>query len=261
MAEPEHKRRRVSEKMSPVAVGYLSLPLPRIWQRVEERDKPADGRDHPGVWPATDKVSQWYNHTAALLDVFPLAPRMQKLRSSFPVLGTGNVTLRPMRRLMGKLDSKPAHSFRYKQSWHSLSADALATYYEDRVLHIVGKERMANWWHSQVDSSARTGAALTFWWSLDGSDSLPDAAEAGLQTTVLAEFEQVFCLCYPSQTFRNMPGHVTVLDCNLVLPEDRFVKTLASNPACVGFIAVLAEWLKLVGANELEVDLCFQICE
>ena len=112
---------------------------------------------------------------------------------------------------------------------------------------------MADWWSSQEDTSARTGAALTFW-SLDGSDSLPDAAAAGLQTTVLAEFENVFILCYPSQKFRNLPEHVTVFDANLVLPEHRFGKTLASNPNCVGFIAVLAEWLKLVGANGLEVE-------
>ena len=246
MVDVAVKRRRIATKTAE------PLPLPRIWSRVEKRDQPDDG--HRMYWPQTDKVTQWYDHPAALLDVLPLTEPMNELRSSFPVLETDGVAIRTMRALMSKLDIKPAHSFKYKGEWHSLSADALATFYEDRVLHTIGAARMADWWGSQEDSSARTGAALTFWWSLDGSDRLPDAVEAGLSTTALAEFEKVFCLCYPSQTFRNMPEHVAVLDCNLVLPEARFVKTLASNRKCVGFIAVLAEWLKLVGASSLEVE-------
>ena len=48
-----------------------------------------------------------------------------------------------------------------------------------------------------------------------------------------------------------MPPHIIALDCRRVLPEDLFTACLHSNTKTTGFIAVLAEWIKQVGAFEL----------
>jgi len=160
-----------------------------------------------------------------------------------------------MRKLMSKLDLKVAHSFEYNGNWRSLGAADLATFYEDRALHMVGRRRISEWWAQQPESSfsdseASTGAALTFWYSMDNSPRVPDAIEVGLTSTQLAQFEQVFCLTY--QHFNNLPKHITVVDCNRIMPESQFLRVLDSNKTMVGFVAVLAEWIKQVAALELE---------
>ena len=72
----------------------------------------------------------------------------------------------------------------------------------------------------------RTGAALTFWYAIPPMDSmgldnaeeelqLPYAIQIGLRTTLLGEFDAVYCLTY-NQTFVNMPQHVQILDASRV---------------------------------------------
>ena len=177
------KRRRLAAK-----TRDGTLPLPRIWQRVESSKRPSDGRDAPGVMPKGDKVSEWYKHPAALLKEYPLSSAATAHREALPLL-EGDLTYRMMRPLMQKLASRPAHSFQYKGRWISLSVEALATFYEDAALHEVGAVRMKEWWVSQSLSICHTGAALTFWYSMDGSMRLPDAIEAGLMSTRIAEFQ------------------------------------------------------------------------
>jgi len=247
------KRRRLNEKGADVHGTYRGhLPFPRMWPRVEDQQTVSDGRAHPGVWPVKGKVSAWYEHSAALLELFPLSPAAERRRRSLPAV-VDDVQLRPIRKLMHLLDYTIPHSFKYKDEWFSLGSAELATFYEDRVLHMVGEIRMDEWWRAQPDSSGDTGVALTFWYSLTGADRLPDAIEAGLRSTELAEFENVFCLTYPTQQFLNMPSHVTILDANLVLAETAFIRVLESNSETTGFVAVLAEWIKQVGARELQV--------
>ena len=143
----------------------------------------------------------------------------------------------------------------YKGYWKSISAVALSTFYEDSALHEVGKIRMAEWWRAQKDVTVplRTGVALTFWYSLDGSHVLPDAIKVGLKSTLTAEFEAVFCLTY--QSFTNMPSHVRTINCETLLSYSVFSQVLCNGSALVGdgFIGVIAEWIKLVGAAELDV--------
>jgi len=211
-----------------------------------------DGRAEYGVWPKKDKISEWYENPAAMMSEFPLSRAAEQCRLSFPVVEE-HVSLRTSRTLMNHLDVKPAHSFQYNGKWCSLGAAELATFYEDRALHAVGKLRMEEWASQQqcCGSSTKTGAALTFWYAMNNATRLPDAIEVGLLSTTLAQFEKVFCLTYPTQQFENMPRHITILDCNAILSEDHFLRVLHSNSRTVGFIAVLAEWIKQVGALEL----------
>ena len=136
----------------------------------------------------------------------------------------------------------------------------LATWYEDRALHDVGHIRMQEWWAPRSAAPLSTGAALTFWVTLEngfevvkGPTTLPDAIEAGMRSTVLGEFEHVFCMCYPQvQTLNNMPDNITLVDATAIMDFEDFQMLLASQtPNLRGFVAVLAEWLKLVGALRL----------
>ena len=198
-----------------------------------------------------DKVTAWYNHPAALLDLHPMSQRMLDYRMSFHVL-PADVSVKTMRGLVQKLDKAPAHSFRYKNDWYSLGVEHMATFYEDAVLHAVGKRRMEEWWAGSglAGRVCTVGAALTFWYSLDGSNMLPDAIEMGMKSTALAEFESVFCLTY--QDFVNMPAHVRVIDCGKIMPFGKFKRALDTGSASVeGFIAILAEWVKQMAAFEL----------
>ena len=229
------KRMRLREKTS------APSPLPRKWRRLNEPD-PADD----------DKVTEWYAHPASMLAEHPLSEDAQRARELRPVLGPEPKTA-DLRALMKTLPIRAAHSFQYKGEWKSLSVPTMATFYEDAVLHEVGNIRMAEWWAAQRASKAplRTGAALTFWYSLDNSANLPDAIEAGAKSTLLAEFEAVFCLTY--QEFINMPPHVKVLDCNEVIPYALFEAVLKDGAECTkGFIAVLATWIELVAAEKLQ---------
>ena len=236
-----NKRIRLSSKVREPSAG--AEPLCRNWRHVNRY----------GVrMPIMDKVSEWYASGASMLDELPLSPDASALRDTFPILEK-KLTYKYIRPLIASLDDSPGHSFKYKDGSRSLSAAAMATYYEDRILNIVGEHRMKEWWDTQPLSKAPigVGAALTFWYSLDGSNELPDAIVAGLKSTVIAEFQEVFCLTY--QRFDNMPKHIVIIDCGKVLPEDRFQMVLQhGNSHMTGFIAVLAEWIKQVAASELE---------
>ena len=202
--------------------------------------------------PSKDKVTAWYESDAAMLDELPLSREATVIYDARPPLSK-KPTFSYLRPLISGLGESVGHSFRYKDTWKSLSADAMATYYEDKVLHMVGEQRMKDWWAQQDASktSLQPGAALTFWYQLDGSSKLPDAIVEGLKSTVNGEFHAVYVLTY--QHFDNMPAHIRVIDCNKVLPKDRFLMVLEHGTSlCQGFIAVLAEWIKQVAAAHLE---------
>ena len=138
--------------------------------------------------------------------------------------------------------------------------EVLATWYEDRALHDVGYIRMRDWWAARSAAPLSTGAALTFWVTLEnefevvkGPTTLPDAIVAGMKSTALAEFEHVYCMCFPQvQTLTNMPDGITLIDATAVMRFEDFQELLASQtPQLKGFVAVLAEWLKLVAASQL----------
>ena len=180
---------------------------------------------------AKDKVKEWYEHDAALLDSLPLDPEQTAIRDLFEEIGLdlSAITCFRMRCLLKKPALHVAHSFEYKDGWHSLSKISMATFYEDAVLHQVGKARLEKWWALQPADTKRmdrTGAALTFWYAIPPLDSmgldnaeeelqLPDAIQIGLRSTLLGEFEAVYCLTY-NQTFVNMPPHVQILDATRV---------------------------------------------
>jgi hypothetical protein len=203
-----------------------------------------------------DKVQRWYDHAASLLGKYPLSEAAATLRANFPGVESG-YTVGSVRSLLGLVQRGPAHSYKNAQNnWVSLPANCMLTFYEDAVLHEVGERRMAEWWDGQsVLKSAvedkKVGAALTFWHSMDGSRRLPDAIEVGLTSTLIAEFEDVYCLSYQGR-FENLPAHIKLIDANRVLPKDVFNSTLQHGYSRTGgFIAVLAEWLKQLGAYKL----------
>ena len=212
----------------------------------------SSGTAEPRSWPwleADDeakysKQTWWYLTSASMLAEYPLSAEAVAKKDEFTTL-VSPIRYAAMRPLFNSVKHSPAHSFQYKKKWKSLSAEAMATYYEDAALHAVGEIRMKDWWscNTWVHRPA-TGAALTFWFSLDGSPTLPDAIVAGLQSTKLADFEAVFCLTY--QQLTNLPAHINVIDANDVLPHNIFLKVLKHGTEKTrGFIAVLAEWIKL----------------
>ena len=108
--------------------------------------------------------------------------------------------------------------------------EVLATWYEDRALHDVGYIRMRDWWAARSAAPLSTGAALTFWVTLEnefevvkGPTTLPDAIVAGMKSTALAEFEHVYCMCFPQvQTLTNMPDGITLIDATAVMRFEDF---------------------------------------
>ena len=230
---PKHKRKRCRQKCASIPPADApttkrirlrsksrdAVALPMMHTRVETQDSVSDGRAEPGVWPQRDKITEWYAHPASLLEDFPLSDDAIECRKAHPVI-EGSPSLRHMRDLMRTLDVTIAHSFEYKGKWHSLQACHLATFYEDRALHMVGERRIQDWWAARPlsdRSETRTGVALTFWFSLNDAPRVPDAIEVGLTSTLLAEFEAVFLLAY--QRFDNVPEHIHVIDGNKVMPE------------------------------------------
>lgn len=132
-----------------------------------------------------------------------------------------------------------------------ITKQVMATHYEDAVLHLLGGQRTREWYQNVTAPPDRTGCALAFWYQLDESAELrlPDGIVAGLRSLELAEFEAVYCMTY-GQVFPNMPKFVKIIDANRVLPEPKFKQCLRSGGAgCTGFIAVLASWLREVGAG------------
>ena len=113
---------------------------------------------------------------------------------------------------------RTAHAFQRtcagEKMWFSLTKETLLTYYEDRVLHVVGNQRMREWYAAQRLDTSVVGAALAFWENLDGGPLLPDAIVAGLESTLVAEFEAVFLLSYGQ--FSNTPPHVRWIDASTV---------------------------------------------
>ena len=102
-----------------------------------------------------------------------------------------------------------------EKKWFSLTQETLVTYYEDRVLHAVGHQRMREWFApGMFEDTNVVGAALAFWENLDGGTLLPDAILAGLESTLVAEFEAVFLLSYGP--FSNTPPHVRMTDASTV---------------------------------------------
>ena len=246
---PRRARKRLFAKHSVPELALADgLPLPRQWRRVKRCDE-------GGIRGTLDKVSEWYASPAALMEEFPLSPDAALAREG-QTLVTPDTKYGSMRQLMRTLEHHPAHSFQVGagKEWRSLSFEAMATYYEDALLHSVGKRRMADWWEVASPghiNETTVGAALTFWYSLEGSTRLPDAIEAGMRSTLLGEFDAVFCLSY--QQFENMPSHIIMLDCNKILPFGAFKYVLSVGTRHTrGFIAVLAEWMKVVGAVELQ---------
>jgi hypothetical protein len=136
--------------------------------------------------------------------------------------GPAPPTLDGARSKLRRLDKRIAHSFEHGGEWKCLTKDELGRFFRDRSAHMVGQLRMQEWWESQggADPHQETrgrGAALAFWYQLDGADLLPDAIEEGLASTKNAMFSVVFCLTFLEQVFANMPEHVVVLDASQVI--------------------------------------------
>ena len=156
------------------------------------------------------KVAAWYSCSAALLVQYPLSNASSQLRRELP--DTANLKNQDFRDMSRR--TEVVATYKYKGKWTNVSKDALGTYYDDRNLHQVGELRMKEWWSQRSSQNNRVGCALTFWFALDGSTVLPDAIAAGLKSTLLGEFDDVFILTY--QPFENLPEHIRVLDCNRV---------------------------------------------
>ena len=124
----------------------------------------------------------------------PLSQDAQRGRDLRPILGPEPKTA-DLRALMKTLPMRAAHSFQYKGEWKSLTIEAMATFYEDVVLHQVGQMRLSAWWEAQHQRRS-VGAALTMWFDLNSTGTLPDAIEIGLLSTKVGRFEKVFCLCF-----------------------------------------------------------------
>lgn len=234
-------RKRARCKTPPPIVDVAALP--RHWRLVD------------GVPRLVDKVSEWYKHRASLQDVLPLSHATNNVRQSLSLLPE-RVTLASVRPLFNKIPGHPAHSRKKDDGfWMSLSAESMGTHYEDAILHMVGYERMKEWWEIkpyEIRSSNAVGLALTFWFCMgDGPPwFLPDAIEEGLKSTELAEFQDVWCLTY--QRIENMPPHIKVVPCSKVLPVETFHAVLAHGTMQLdSFIAVFAEWIKQVAADSL----------
>ena len=165
------------------------------------------------------KSSRYYRHESALLDILPLSDDAQRIRDGFEI-PKSLPSLKDCRGLVLALPKKDrtAHAFQRvsggEQKWFSLTQETLVTYYEDRVLHAVGHQRMREWFAAQSLDTSVVGAALAFWENLDGGPLLPDAIVAGLESTLVAEFDAVFLLSYGS--FSNTPPHVRMIDASTV---------------------------------------------
>ena len=173
----------------------------------------------PRVWRSSqddaEKAHRYYSHESALLERLPLSAASSDIKERFPI---PKVTpgIRGARSLMLKLPSEERTASCFQRDidgekrWITLSAETMTTYYEDRVLHLVGKQRMEEW-HAQcglVDDVV--GCALAFWHNIDGGRSLPDSIAAGLKSTLLGCFDAVYLLSY--QSFDNVPPHVQWID-------------------------------------------------
>ena len=153
--------------------------LPRFWRAVEGK--------------AADKARRFYKHESALLSRFPLSEASKAIKASYAVPREKTLTLEECRKQMLTLPKEDRTASRFKRhqsgKWIVLNAATLTTYYEDRVLHSVGRQRMAEWHAGCGLTCDADGCALAFWHNLDGGPSLPDAITAGLESTVIAEFE------------------------------------------------------------------------
>ena len=172
------------------------------------------------------KSSRYYRHESALLDILPLSDDAQTIRDGFEI-PKSLPNLKDCRRLVLALPKKDrtAHAFERvyegEKKWFSLTQETLVTYYEDRVLHAVGHQRMREWFAAQSLDTSVVGAALAFWENRDGGPLLPDAIVAGLESTLVAEFEGVFLLSYG--LFSNTPPHVRMIDASTVDALDFFL--------------------------------------
>lgn len=239
--------------------AYLDRSWP--WTLPQPKAKSWEGKNTRVLRQGPSKVDAWYAHPAAMLDKYPLSTQIWEERDKHAKL-PDTLTFATIRPLYNKLPApKPAHSFKYKDEWKSLTIEAMATFYEDVVLHQVGQMRLSAWWAdaslgkcvSRRRCVSSVGAALTMWFDVNSTGTLPDAIEIGLLSTKVGRFEKVFCLCFkdePGQTFTNMPPHIEVLDLARLMSFETFTKVLASVRT-TGFIAVLAEWVKQIAALDL----------
>ena len=112
--------KRMREKAANKAYN-ASVAFPRIWTHVEKWSSASDGRG-PFEATYTNKIDFFLEHRAALLDKFPLSLDAQAQARACPALPT-NVTLRQLREAVRILPDSPAHSFKYKDKWHSLTKE------------------------------------------------------------------------------------------------------------------------------------------
>ena len=175
-----------------------------------------------------EKSACYYQHESALLDILPLSDDAKRIRDEFEI-PKSLPSLKDCRGLVLSLPKKDrtAHAFEKvsggEKKWFSLTRETLLTYYEDRVLHAVGHQRMREWYDAQSLDTSVVGAALAFWENLGGGTMLPDAIVAGLESTLVAEFEAVFLLSYGP--FSNTPPHVRMIDASTVDARDFFPRT------------------------------------
>ena len=112
--------KRMREKAANKAYN-ASVAFPRIWTHVEKWSSASDGRD-PLEATYTNKIDFFFGHEAALLDEFPLSADAQAQLRACPALPT-NVTFSELREALRIFPDSPAHSFKYKDKWHSLTKE------------------------------------------------------------------------------------------------------------------------------------------
>ena len=113
------KRRKLCRKEGNSTYAY-AVPFPRVWNRLIGSTDAVVSPLGPDV--ASDKVSQWWAHPAALVGDLPLSEDALEQRRKVGVLGE-SLTLRGMRASLSNFDDAIAHSFRHKDGWVSLPAE------------------------------------------------------------------------------------------------------------------------------------------
>ena len=163
--------------------------------------------------------------------------------------------LRELRSYLPLLDIKVSHSFadprvrnkKHPNKWASLPTYAIRVIYESRRQHTIGKLAMELWAAEQAFGRG-PGAAFCFWYSLDGSNKLPQASLDGLETLVdNAGFDNAYLLGYKKPT--NMPRGLTFLRAEPYMTEAAFKAMLVVGEKKIpGFVALLADYIRLAAA-------------
>ena len=158
--------------------------------------------------------------------------------------------LRDLRPYLPLLDIKVSHSFPHPKranKWKSLQPHIIREVYESRRQHTIGKIAMEKWAAEQKFGRG-PGAAFCFWYSLDGSNKLPQTCLDGLETLVAnACFDTAYLIGYKVPT--NIPRGLEFLPAEGYMTEAAFKAMLVVGEKKIpGFVALLADYVRLEAA-------------